>query len=273
MEREQKTADVAGAAKGAATKGAAEADGKAEQAFKGYVRDLEADGGGGDGLRRMYTVAVPIPGRTELMYLGKWYYQDVTQKQVQSYERHATTPNGWFEITKDQYERQHGATNERGKVTRKPHPEAWTYKVRGPGGTTVKLEPIHFLDETRRKDDKSYFLVDKTACDVELRLESPMATDCDAIIEALGEDGGVRVVARLHFPAGETRAQGSYALLPGEAMRIALDVPSGPTLIASAIVRTTSTSGEPVVSNMDRYGTETPTDADVQQALKSRREN
>lgn len=251
-----------------------------KEAWTAYVRDVQGGAEGGDagqaeseggGQRRMYTVAMPVAGRDQIVYLGRWYYQNVSVAQAKSYEAHATTTGGWFEITKIQYEIQHGATNKKGEVTRKANPAAWTYNVRGPGGQVVQKSKMNFTNGVQA-DDKTFFTVDQTDADLELRLSEPAKTECNAVVEALDANGRIRTVDTLHFKAGQSVAQGHYTLAAGESLRIVMDTPDSPAITAYSLVKT-STKGAPgeQVSNMEQYGKQRPTETDVQDALELRK--
>lgn len=276
MERQQQTTSAGQDAARKPGEGSATQQGAAaQQAWLGYVRDIEADGaseegGSGNGVRRMFTVAVPLPGSKtgEMMYLGKWYYDNVTQSQVQSYERHAITPNGWFPITKTQFEMQHGATNKKGEVTRKADPDAWTYEVRGPGGSSVKREKMAFGNVIGTPDG-AFFPVDRTECDVEIELGEAPSTDCSGLIQARAEDGTVRVLGKLFFAAGQKVAKSHYKIEKGESLRFTVDLPEAEVNVY-AVVEIKKSGGAKTFSNMAQYGTESPTSGDIDAVVKAR---
>lgn len=226
---------------------------------------------GTGGVRRMWTAAVPIPGTTETMYLGKWYYDQVSESQEASYQSHATTSGGWFEITKTQFEIQHGATDKNGNETRKADPNAWTFAVRGPGGAIVKTTKMNFTDATQ-VGDQTFWATDQTGTEFEVRFTSPLTADCDATVLALDKNGGVRTVDTLHFKAGQTVLRSAYVIQPGEALHIEMSVADQPSWEAYSVVKTTAGSGGgKLCSNIGLYGNEAPTATDVQDALNARK--
>ena len=293
MQTREKSTSAAGAATQQGGPAVATAGDKAnvQQAWNGYVQGLapgaagegrpgeggpvERDGpvGDGGGLRRMFTARVPVPGTGEFMYVGKWYFRNVTESQVKAYDRHGQKTDGWFEITKTQYEIQHGATNKSGKVTRKANPEAWTYHVRGPGGAVVKREKMNFQDAVQTDEEGLFWPPDRTSATIEVDMSPPPATACTATLRALAADGSVRVVNTIPIAAGQKSFQTSYVLAKDEALQIVFDLPGqGPLIQVSALVKTTQ-GGKSQASfdNMDAYGQEMPSDDDVRALLAQRR--
>lgn len=239
-----------------------------QQGARGQAAELLPDGGGADGIRRMFTWRGEVevrPGVTETVYLGKYYWEHLPAGRLDAYERHAETPNGWFRITQTQYEIQHGAVTEGGRVRRRPNPDAWTTHL-GRGDTVEVRTPIEFLNEHRPDPEggSTFFLTSQTDCDVELALDGPLTADADVVIEALDEQGNQRTVATLHFPAGETLARGHYTLLPGEALRVRLLGAETTGMTLSGVTRVQLSDPGPFAPDtLDRYGTEEPQAVDL----------
>ena len=104
------------------------------------IKFIDVNGNGpGDGLRKTYTAVVQIEtskGVYETVYLAKRYYENVTTAQAAAYKREAQTPNGWYKISKAEYEAQHGREgheNPKGRVigAKDPNPDALTERVNG----------------------------------------------------------------------------------------------------------------------------------------------
>lgn len=250
-----------------------------QQAWNGYVQGLQAgtagQGGpvGDGGLRHMFTAEVPIPGTGEVMYVGKWYYQNVTQSQVDAYEAHARKTDGWFEITKTQYEIQHGAMGKNGKVIRKPKPEAWTYHVRGPGGEVVKRDKMNFGEGIQTDDNGTFWPPDRTSATVEVEMSPPPVVACTATLRALDANGGIRVVATVPIAAGQKSFQTAYVLAKDEALQFEFNLPGqGPLTHVYALVKTTKGGQKQQArDDMVLYGTEMPSEANVKALLRQRR--
>lgn len=244
--------------------------------LSGAAAPQSAGGGGspvsgGDGTRQMFTVAVPRkPGSTELIYLGKWYFENVTEAQKAKYEAHQIS-GGWFPITKTQYEIQNGATNDKGDVTRKPHPEAWTYSVRGPGGKVVTKNALKIDGEDLTVDHKTYHEADQRECDVIVRFSQPVNVSCNATIFGMVAGGTTeRVLATIPFSVGATEGPGHFVLAPGEMVRIEIDVPvDGYPELLGVEVTTGRNDAPKAPDTMPLYGTETPTQADIDAILKA----
>lgn len=239
-----------------------------QRGARGQAAELLPDGGGADGIRRMFTWRGEVevrPGVTETVYLGKYYWQHLPAGRLDAYERHAETPNGWFRITQTQYEIQHGAVTEGGRIRRRADPDAWTTHL-GRGATVEVRTPIEFLNEHRPdpRGGGTFFLTSQTDCDVELALDGPLSADADVVIEALDEQGQQRTVATLHFPAGETIARGHYTLLPGEALRVRLLGAETTGMTLSGVTRVQLSDPGPFAPDtLDLYGTEEPQAADL----------
>ncbi|MEZ4475628.1 MAG: hypothetical protein R3F60_33490 [bacterium] len=239
-----------------------------QEGARGQAAELLPEGGG-EGVRRMFTWSGEVevrPGVTETVYLGKYYWQHLPAGRLDEYQRHAQTPNGWFRITKTQYEIQHGATNRHGEVTRRAHPEAWTTVLAGGTDGAVVRTPIEFLNEHRRDPEGggTFALTSQTDCDVELVLDQPLSADADVVLEALGTDDVQRTLATLHVPAGQTVAQGHYTLLPGEALRVRFLGSETTGVTLSGITRVRLGEGGPFAPDtLDLYGTEVPQAVDL----------
>jgi RHS repeat-associated protein len=74
------------------------------------IRFIDVEGEGpGDGVIRMYTTKVQIgkttSGEIKYKYLAKTYYTNQTKKAAKILSRRAESPNGWYEVTQDTYEK------------------------------------------------------------------------------------------------------------------------------------------------------------------------
>lgn len=230
--------------------------------------------GGGEGLRRMFTWSGQVevrPGVFETIYLGKFYWQNLPASRLDQYQRHAETPNGWFRITKTQYEIQHGAQNSKGDITRHPNPDAWTTHTGGGTAGEVRT-PIEFGNERRVAPDggSPFVTTSQTDCDVEVTLTPAPVGDAQAVIEALDLEGNIRTLDTLQYVAGQSTARGHYTLRPGEALRVTIHGGAEEqSMQLHGITRVVTGTGGPFAPDtLDLYGTEVPEQADLDAIAK-----
>jgi RHS repeat-associated protein len=162
-------------------------------AINNPIRFIDENGNGpGDGLRRTYTTVVEIEtskGVYETVYLAKRYYENVTTEQAETYKREAQTPNGWYMISKAEYEAQHGREGREtstGRIigAKDPNPNALTERVNGADTPKKRVDFVNNAAQGDYMDGQPLALTNRTGT-ATLNMEGSVDANGNPVTETI----------------------------------------------------------------------------------------
>lgn len=237
------------------------------------IKFLDVNGNGpGDGLMRVFTAFITVTdanGVAQQVYLAKRYYQNVTTEQVAGYQREMQTPNGWYMISKAEYEAQNGRPgniNRQGRLVgaSSGNPNALTFRVYG-------------ADTPARQVNFSSTLIPSLTSGQPLSVSANqgVANFTSSGVDQTGNPVNEIITFSILDPSGNPISTQTVNFAGGGTANFPFTIPEGGAVsfTSSNPVATTYTANATVPAlrgdnrapdNIQNYNTETPTPADAQ---------